>query len=43
MLRAAEADVVGVPVLVLFDHEEVGSASDGGAWSTLLPAILERS
>ena len=31
-----------VPVLVLFDHEEIGSTSDRGAASTLLPAILER-
>jgi aspartyl aminopeptidase len=31
-----------VPVLVLFDHEEVGSVSDRGAFSTLLPTVLER-
>ncbi|MDQ4085116.1 MAG: M18 family aminopeptidase [Actinomycetota bacterium] len=31
-----------VPVLVLFDHEEVGSMSERGAFSTLLPAALER-
>ncbi|MGH3355719.1 MAG: M18 family aminopeptidase [Nocardioidaceae bacterium] len=31
-----------VPVLVLFDHEEVGSISERGAFSTLLPAVLER-
>lgn len=30
------------PVIVLFDHEEVGSTSDRGAQSTLLPAVLER-
>ncbi|MGH3499960.1 MAG: M18 family aminopeptidase [Nocardioidaceae bacterium] len=29
-------------VLVLFDHEEVGSMSDRGAFSTLLPTVLER-
>ena len=29
-------------VLVLFDHEEVGSVSERGAYSALLPAILER-
>lgn len=29
-------------VLVLFDHEEVGSTSDRGAASSLLPALLER-
>ena len=33
---------VHVPVLVLFDHEEVGSVSARGAWSTLLPDVLER-
>ncbi|BBY25980.1 M18 family aminopeptidase [Mycolicibacterium sediminis] len=31
-----------VPVLVLFDHEEVGSTSDHGAQSELLPTTLER-
>jgi aspartyl aminopeptidase len=31
-----------VPVLVLFDHEEVGSTSDRGADSSILPAVLER-
>ncbi len=31
-----------VPLLVLFDHEEVGSTSDRGAASALLPAITER-
>ncbi|MGB8403790.1 MAG: M18 family aminopeptidase [Mycobacterium sp.] len=31
-----------VPVLALFDHEEVGSTSDHGAQSDLLPTILER-
>ncbi len=31
-----------VPVLVLFDHEENGSMSERGAFSTLLPATLER-
>lgn len=31
-----------IPVLVLFDHEEVGSSSDRGADSTLLPALTER-
>jgi aspartyl aminopeptidase len=30
------------PVLVLFDHEENGSMSERGAFSTLLPAVLER-
>ena len=32
----------GIPVLVLFDHEEVGSQSERGAMSTLLPSVLER-
>lgn len=31
-----------VPVLALFDHEEVGSTSERGAQSTFLPATLER-
>src|ERR1700761_4104932 len=31
-----------VPVLVLFDHEEVGSISDHGAQSDLLGTVLER-
>lgn len=31
-----------LPVLVLFDHEEVGSTSDHGAQSDLLRTVLER-
>jgi aspartyl aminopeptidase len=31
-----------IPVVVLFDHEEIGSTSDRGAASTLLPATTER-
>lgn len=31
-----------LPVLALFDHEEVGSQSDHGAQSDLLPTVLER-
>jgi aspartyl aminopeptidase len=31
-----------LPVLALFDHEEVGSASDHGAQSDLLVTVLER-
>jgi aspartyl aminopeptidase len=31
-----------LPVLVLFDHEEVGSQSDHGAQSDLLSTVLER-
>ena len=38
---AAEPDA-HVPVLVLFDHEEVGSTSDHGAQSDLLLTTLER-
>ncbi|MEX2292571.1 MAG: M18 family aminopeptidase [Acidimicrobiales bacterium] len=36
------AELDHIPVLVLFDHEEVGSTSERGADSPLLPAILER-
>jgi len=31
-----------IPLLVLFDHEEIGSTSERGAASALLPAITER-
>ncbi|GGK76324.1 M18 family aminopeptidase [Ornithinimicrobium pekingense] len=31
-----------IPLIVLFDHEEVGSMSERGAQSTFLPAWLER-
>lgn len=31
-----------VPVLAIFDHEEVGSASGHGAQSDLLSSVLER-
>lgn len=31
-----------VPVVCLFDHEEIGSQSAQGADSTMLPAVLER-
>jgi aspartyl aminopeptidase len=31
-----------VPVVVLFDHEEIGSTSERGAASTLLPSVVER-
>ncbi len=31
-----------VPLLVLFDHEEIGSTSARGAASTLLPVVAER-
>lgn len=44
LLAAAPAVVEGspVPVAVLFDHEEVGSNSDTGAATPLLPMLLER-
>ena len=42
LVAAADGDAGPVPVLVLFDHEEVGSTSDRGAASTLLPSVLER-
>ena len=43
MLDAADAPASDqIPVLALFDHEEVGSVSERGAGSTLLPAVLER-
>src|SRR5690606_33546358 len=32
-----------IPVICLFDHEEVGSTSDRGAASSMLPTVLERS
>ncbi len=32
-----------VPVICLFDHEEVGSESASGAGSSLLPVVLERT
>lgn len=39
---ATAGDPAYRPVLALFDHEEVGSVSERGAASTLLPAVLER-
>lgn len=39
---AGAAPSLQVPLLVLFDHEEIGSTSDRGAASTLLPAVSER-
>lgn len=41
-LLATEAGDPHVQMLVLFDHEEVGSTSDRGAASALLPAVIER-
>jgi aspartyl aminopeptidase len=40
---AAPAAAAPIPVVCLFDHEEVGSTSDRGAGSSLLPSVLERS
>lgn len=42
MLAAVQAPTRPAPVIVLFDHEEVGSVSERGAASTLLPSVLER-
>jgi aspartyl aminopeptidase len=41
-LAAADQPGAATPVLAIFDHEEVGSQSDRGAQSNLLPAVLER-
>jgi aspartyl aminopeptidase len=40
--RGSDSDGAVVPVLVLFDHEEVGSMSERGAFSDLLSTVLER-
>ncbi|MDQ1538464.1 MAG: aspartyl aminopeptidase, partial [Actinomycetota bacterium] len=40
--RSSLPPAPSIPVLVLFDHEEVGSQSERGAMSTLLPSVLER-
>lgn len=42
LLDATERESPHLPLLVLFDHEEVGSTSERGAQSTLLPGVLER-
>jgi aspartyl aminopeptidase len=42
MVDASATGPSHVPVLVLFDHEEIGSTSERGATSTLLPSVLER-
>ncbi len=44
LIRAAERALEGdlVPVVALFDHEEVGSESAVGAHSAFLPRVLER-
>jgi aspartyl aminopeptidase len=41
-LLATEQAGSYLPVLVVFDHEEVGSSSDHGAQSDLLSTVLER-
>ena len=44
LLEVSGDDATGgpIPLLVLFDHEEIGSTSNRGAASALLPAITER-
>ncbi|MFD1815569.1 M18 family aminopeptidase [Rhodococcus gannanensis] len=42
LLSAVENPGEAIPVLALFDHEEVGSMSDRGAFSDLLNSVLER-
>ena len=46
LIAAAGDSVVSpggpIPLLVLFDHEEIGSTSERGAASALLPSLLER-
>jgi aspartyl aminopeptidase len=41
-LAAIDEPGDAIPVLAMFDHEEVGSQSDRGAQSDLLPTALER-
>lgn len=42
LLAAVAKPGSAIPVLALFDHEEVGSTSDRGAQSDLLGSVLER-
>lgn len=42
LLAAVAEPGESTPVLALFDHEEVGSMSDRGAFSDLLNSVLER-
>ncbi|PBJ01667.1 putative M18 family aminopeptidase 2 [Rhodococcus erythropolis] len=42
LLAATDSPGEQIPVLALFDHEEVGSMSDRGAFSDLLNTVLER-
>lgn len=43
LMRVADHAKSAVPMVALFDHEEVGSASSSGATSPLLRSIIERS
>lgn len=40
--RALDGAGTHIPLLVLFDHEEIGSMTDRGGFSQFLPAVLER-
>lgn len=43
LIDAADSGTTSsIPAVVLFDHEEVGSVTDRGAGSELLPTMLER-
>jgi aspartyl aminopeptidase len=42
LVAAGPSDAPGVPVICLFDHEEIGSQSATGASGTILPVVLER-
>ncbi len=42
MHAASEQVGDSVPLIALFDHEEIGSASSRGAASSLLPTVIER-
>jgi aspartyl aminopeptidase len=42
LLRAVDQSAATIPLLVLFDHEEIGSTSERGAQSPLLLDVLER-
>ncbi|MGU3432317.1 M18 family aminopeptidase [Actinomycetes bacterium M1A6_2h] len=42
LLAAVDNEPGSIPVLALFDHEEVGSQSDRGAGSDLMNTVLER-